>query len=165
MDDLEALNENRFYRLIPNWQQRCTNLVDDIYDLEEHSDTGFLRSKKPCNGLLWMNIKNSSINLKCRHVECGAEYEVFRNCNFCGKKHYFDDVTCDNCEPVVINITTWRVSIDEGTKAIKKVNRAFKQGLIDEKEWKNVIGLQKDEIERCQKNLEKVEKDLNLSIK
>lgn len=153
MVELEDLTVNRFYKLIPTWPTRCINSVDDIYT----------KNKRECNGLLWLHMKDASINLRCRHVGCGKQYEVFRFCNFCDKKHYFDDTTCDNCEPIVINITTWKVSVDEANKAIKKVNRAFKQGVIDEKEWRNVINIQKDEIAKCQQNLERIEKKLGLS--
>lgn len=164
MVELEELTENRFYKLIPLWPQRCHNLVDDIYDLEPPNVESYERKKRVCNGLLWLHMKDASINLICKHVDCREQYEVFRFCDFCGKKHYFEDTTCDNCEPIVINVTTWKISIDEANKAIKKINRAFKQGVIDEKEWRNVLNIQKDEIAKCQQNLERIEKKLGLSM-
>lgn len=140
MVELETISENRFYKLKAHWRERCD-----------------------CGGVLWLHMKDASVNLICRHVGCFKEYEIARHCSYCNREHLFDDITCDSCEPVVINIATWKVSIDECEKAIKKVNRAFKNNLIDEKEWKSVLNINKDERERCLKNLEKVQKDLDLS--
>ena len=59
----------------------------------------------------------------------------------------FEDLTCDNCEKHVIDITTWNVSIEECNKALKKINRAFKKALK----------IQNDERNSCEKALEKSE--------
>lgn len=160
MVDLEVISENRFYKLVPLYQQRCTNQVEDIY---EKVDSEHRLPTKMCNGVLWLNMKDGSINLRCKHPDCRLEYEIPRVCSYCDKKHLFEDTTCDNCEPIVINIATWKVSIDECDKAIKKINRAYKQDLISEKEWKTVRKINEEEREKCLKNLAKVEKDLGLS--
>lgn len=152
MVELEELTEFRFYKLEPQYQQRCTNLVSDIYAEQAGNNL-----ERECGGLLWLNMKASSVVLKCKHVGCFAEYDIPRICNSCGLVTEFNDVTCNNCEPIVINIATWKVSIAEGEKAIKKINRAFKQNLIPEDEWRNAIKIQSEEIEKCQKSLEKLD--------
>jgi len=148
MVELEQLNEFRFYKLEVHAQDRCTNFVENIYDSEH---------QRVCNGTLWLNMKAGSVNLRCKHNDCRAEYEMTRICNSCGKQHVFEDTTCDTCEPQVINITTWHVSIAEGHKAIKKINRAFKQDLIPEDEWRSAIKIQTDEIEKCEKSLDRID--------
>ena len=69
----------------------------------------------------------------------------------------FEDLTCDSCEPHVIDITTWNVSIEECNKALKKINRAFKKDLITEKEWKISLKIQTDERNKCERELKKSE--------
>ena len=159
MVELEDIAQFRFYKLECVFVKRCFRQVENIYT-KTRGDK--VESHQYCNGLLNLHMIDSSINLICPH--CRAQYDIIRICNKCGKHHMFEDMTCDNCEPIVINITTWKVSIEEANKTIKKVNRAFKKGVIDEAEWKNVLNIQKDEIKVCQENLEKVEKNLNLSI-
>lgn len=152
MVELEELNQNRFYKLEPKFPSRCTGLVSDIY--AELTGNHLQRS---CNGLLVTHMIDGSINMRCPHVDCGKQYDIPRVCTACKKEYLFEDITCDNCEPVVINITTWKVSIEECEKAIKKINRLFKQDLIPESEWKNSIKIQEDEMNKCQRNLEKIE--------
>lgn len=139
MVELEDTNQFRFYKLKPLWRQRCV---------------------PECNGLLHMHMKNSSINLICMHTDCFREFEVKKYCTYCGKEHLFEDLTCDNCEPIVINITSWKVSIEECEKAEKKLNRAYKNNMISEEEWKNAKKFNIDERERCQKELKKVDESI-----
>lgn len=133
MVELEELHQYRFYHLYPVWKPKCE-----------------------CGGMLWLHMTNGSVNQKCKHVGCYKEYEIPRVCTECGTNHMFEDITCDNCEPKVINIATWKVSIDEGEKAIKKINRAFKNGKISESDWKAAIKLNEEEIQRCQKSLQEI---------
>ena len=149
MVELEILNEYRFYKLKAIFPQRCQNLVDDIY-MKFDPRIGL----KICYGLLNLNMKEHSINMICPHVDCHTEYEITRKCSVCGLETLFEDTTCDNCEPRVIDIATWKVSIAEANKAIKKINRAFKKDLIDEQSWKSILQLNQDEVTRCEKLLE-----------
>lgn len=151
MVELEALNEYRFYKLEPYFPNLCTNIVENIYAKVDKT----VSTTRICGGHLWLHMKVMSVNSICK--VCKAEYEIPRVCTSCNKEHLFEDITCDNCEQVVINITTLYVSIAEANKAIKKVNRAFKQNLIEEKEWRMVLVINQDEVERCQKLLEKEE--------
>ena len=153
MVELEILNEYRFYKLEARFPQKCINYVDDIYSKFTAGDT-ILRM---CGGFLRLHMVDNSINMICPHVGCNTQYDIIRVCNVCGLETTFEDVTCDTCEPRVINIATWQVSIQEALKTIKKVNRAFKKDLIDEKEWKSVLQINTDEIKICEENLEKEE--------
>ena len=135
MVELEVLNEYRFYRLQPIWLKQCK-----------------------CGGLLWLHMKNGGgINQWCKHVGCGKEYEVVRECTYCGEKHDFEDLTCDNCEKIVIDYTTWKVTIDECGKAIKKINRQYKLDLLKEEDWISSTKLNQKEIEECQKSIRQLE--------
>lgn len=145
--ELETLNEYRFYKLEAIFPSRCTFLIDDVYNRPH--------GKRICHGLLNLHMTGGSINMRCPHVGCHKQYEITRKCNVCGKVTSFEDTICDGCEPRVINIATWSVSIQEGLKAIKKINRAFKNDLIKEKEWKTVLQINQDEVTRCEKLLEK----------
>jgi hypothetical protein len=131
MLELEDINEYRFYKLKPIWRERCE-----------------------CGGMLWLHMIDSSVNQICRHVGCFKQYEISRRCNVCNSTYDFLDVTCDKCEPTVINLATWKTTIEECLKAIKKVNRAFKIGKLTESEWKEAIRYNQEEKERCQKSLE-----------
>jgi hypothetical protein len=148
--ELEQLTEFRFYKLLPTFPTRCTNIVENIYERK----TG---GTKTCHGLLTMHMVDNSVNLRCPHVGCFKEYEIPRVCSACGREHLFEDITCDTCEPIVINIATWKVSIAECNKAIKKINRAFKQNLIPETEWKSALKIQQDELVKCEKELDKLD--------
>ena len=149
MVELEELNEFRFYKLEPQFPKRCTADVSNIYAKVRDES-----SYRKCGGLLCLHMKDMSVNMKCKHVGCGIEYEIPRICNSCGREHLFEDITCDTCEPKVIDIATLKVSIAEANKAIKKINRAFKQNLIDEKEWKAALQINQDEVIKCEKRLE-----------
>jgi len=146
--EYEQLNQYRFYKLEPIFQERCTNFVDDMYNKD---------TQRLCGGSLWLNMKAGSVNLRCKHSDCFKEYDIIRVCSACGRQHIFEDITCDTCEPHVINITTWKVSIEECNKAIKKINRAFKQDLIKEEEWEISLKIQTDERAKCELELKKVD--------
>ena len=149
MVELEQLNEFRFYKLEPQFPERCHAEVENIYSKVIKTAT----PTKICGGLLVLQMKDLSVNMLCKG--CRATYDIPRVCNTCNREHLFEDITCDTCEQVVIDIATLRISIAEANKAIKKVNRAFKQDLIKEKEWRAVLELNKSEVERCEKLLAK----------
>jgi len=151
MIELEKLNEYRFYKLESKFPSRCYNIVENAYFKVGHHDP-----TRVCNGLLNLHMVDGSINMRCPHVDCNKEYEIPRICSACGRVTTFEDVTCDTCEPRVIDIATWYIAIAEANKAIKKVNRAFKQNLILEDEWKTVLHINQDEVIRCEKLLEQV---------
>jgi len=153
MVELEQLNEYRFYSLKPVFNNKCTKTVDNIYNRVDPSQP----KTKTCNSLLWLHMKDASVNLVCTNNTCRSEYDIVRVCTTCNKEHMFEDVTCDNCEKHVIDITTWNVSIEECTKAIKKINRAFKKDIIKEEEWKTALKIQTDELESCERALKKSE--------
>jgi hypothetical protein len=153
MVELEQLTEHRFYTLEPQFPERCDNKVDNIYYQVDSTQP----LSKTCGGLLWMNMVDMSVNMICKHVGCHTQYEITRVCSSCGRAHLFEDITCDTCEPIVINIATWKVSIDECRKAIKKINRAFKKNLILEAEWKSALKIQNDELVKCEKELDKLD--------
>jgi hypothetical protein len=151
--ELEDLNQYRFYSLEPILENRCTNTLDNIYHKVDKSKP----QTRKCNGILWLHMKEGTVNQICRAHNCNNEYDIIRACTSCGKQHMFEDITCDNCEPHVIDITTWNVSIEECNKAIKKINRAFKKDVIKEAEWKAGLKIQTDERTSCEKALEKSE--------
>lgn len=152
MVELEELNQYRFYTLEPQFPSRCDNLVENIYMKLFKNTTGC----RPCGGLLNLHMTDGSINMRCPHVGCHKQYEIPRVCSSCGLATTFEDVTCDTCEPRVIDIATWNISIAECQKAIKKINRAFKQDIIKEDEWKSAIHINQSEIVRCEKLLEEI---------
>ena len=65
----------------------------------------------------------------------------------------FDQITCDNCEPEVIKIAEIHMRIINADKAIKKINRAYKSGKINEKDWKSGILMYREDKERCEKQI------------
>ena len=101
---------------------------------------------------------------RCPHPDCNKTYDIFRECSYCGRKHEFEDITCDTCENKVINITTAKVTIEECSKAIKKINRAYKNGLLEEKDWKDALNINQEEKDLCQKSLEKLKKEIGIEI-
>jgi len=132
--ELEDLNEYRFYKLRIDINQRCES----------------------CGGHLWLYRDKGTIFKKCMHTDCLRVHDIIRRCTYCGTEHEFEDLTCDNCEGIVINITTMSVTIDECNKAIKKINRQFKNGLLTEKEWQTSLQINKEEKIRCSKELIKI---------
>lgn len=153
MVDLEDLNQYRFYSLEPIFENKCSNMVDNIYSRVDSSQPKMI----PCNSMLWLHMKDGSVNLICKNNTCRNEYDIVRACTSCGRKHMFEDLTCDNCEKHVIDLTTWNVSIEECIKAVKKINRAFKKDIITEAEWKSALKIQTDEMKLCEKELKKSE--------
>lgn len=127
-------------------------MVQDIYGLTRSDPVLIMRV---CNGHLHLNMIEGSINMRCPRVECLKQYDITRVCSVCGFETTFDDTICDICEPKVIDIATWSVSRLEGLKAIKKINRAFKNDLVKEEDWITVRQLNMDEVIRCEKNLER----------
>ena len=138
MVELEQLVEHRFYRLKAVWENSCPK----------------------CNSLLKLHMIHNSINLIC--LSCRTQVEVPRVCTYCGKSHLYDDLTCDECEKIVINITVFVVTIDECEKAIKKINRQYKVGKLSEIQWETALALNKEERDRCQKELEKIKESIIL---
>lgn len=143
MVELEQLTEFRFYKLKPQWQQRCVT--------EFGSNT--------CNGYLWMFRTDGSIKLRCNHVGCLSEYLVPKFCTNCNKEYKFDDLNCDNCEPLVIQTAQYYLRIEESSKQIKKINKHYKAGDMNEKDWKNALELNRVEEESCRKRLEKLKEE------
>ena len=138
--ELEDLNDFRFYKLKINWRRKCSK----------------------CNGMLHMFRHNGTITEYCSHTDCRTDHIIVRECTYCGKKHDFEDNTCDKCENKVINLTTLSVSIDECNKAIKKINRQYKNGLLLEVDWKTALNINQEEKERCQKSLEKLKSEIGI---
>jgi len=133
MPDLEELKENRFYKLKPQWNNKCS-----------------------CGGLLWLNMKAGSVNEKCRHVGCMKEFDVSRICDTCNNTFEFDDALCTECEPIVIELTQCKTNMIDADKVLKKANRAFKAGDISETEWKKVTKDLKEESLRCELKVEEI---------
>lgn len=132
--ELEDLNDYRFYKLRIDTTQRCEG----------------------CGGYLWLYRDKGTIFKKCAHTDCLRVHNIIRRCTYCGTEHEFEDMTCDNCEAVVINLTTAAVTIEECNKAIKKINRKFKAGLLTESEWEISLQLNREEKVRCQEELTKI---------
>tara|TARA_R110000796_G_scaffold14059_1_gene46172 strand:+ start:158 stop:364 length:207 start_codon:yes stop_codon:yes gene_type:complete len=65
----------------------------------------------------------------------------------------FEDFICDRCEPEVIRIAELNMSVINADKALKKINRAYKAGKINEADWKSGVKLYKEDKERCEKQL------------
>jgi hypothetical protein len=129
--ELEDLNDYRFYKLAILPQTKCDG----------------------CGGMLWLYRDKGTILRRCMHTDCLKVHEITRQCTYCGKKHDFEDTTCDKCENKVINLTTMKVTIEECDKAIKKINRQYKNGLLEEQDWKGALKLNQEEKAKCEKNL------------
>lgn len=143
MVELEDLTPFRFYKLRPIWKQRCTK---SIYN-------------KLCNGLLWMYRTNGLIKLRCNHVGCLSQYDVRRFCSNCDREYKFDDLTCSNCEPLVIECATYYLTEEEALKSIKKLNKHYKVGDLNQEDWENAVKLNKLERETCSRKLEKLKQE------
>jgi hypothetical protein len=137
--ELEDLNDFRFYKLKIQWRRKCT-----------------------CGGLLKMFRHNSTITEHCFKTDCGKDYPITRICSYCDRKHDFEDGTCDKCENKVINLTTMSVTIEECSKAIKKINRQYKQGLLNESDWKSALHINQEEKDKCLKSLEKLKSEIGI---
>lgn len=144
MVELEQLTEFRFYKLKPQWQKRCTTVFETNY------------GSTICNGFLWMFRTQGSIKLRCNHVGCTTEYLVPKFCSNCDREYKFDDLTCDNCEPIVRQLAQYYITIEESGKSIKKINKHYKAGDMSEKDWKNALELNKTENESCSRRLKEL---------
>lgn len=130
MVELEDLIPYRFYELIPQWPKQCT-----------------------CGNLLNLHMVNGSLNKICSSNWCQKQYEVPRKCTFCGIEYTFDQITCDTCEPEVIRIADLHMRVMNADKAIKKINRAYKSGKLNEEDWKSSILMYREDKERCERQL------------
>ena len=148
MVEIEDLTQFRFYKLKPQWQKKCINIIyeDEI-------------GQKFCNGYLWMFRTNGSIKLRCNHVDCRSEYLIPRICSNCNAEYKFDSLTCDNCEPLVIQTAQYHLRIEESVKHVKKINKHYRAGDINEKDWKNALELNRIEEDSCIKRLEKLKEE------
>lgn len=139
--ELEDLNDFRFYALKIKWKRRCT-----------------------CGGHLKMFRDKGTIFEICPQPDCRKIYDITRECSYCERKHEFEDITCDTCEKKVINITTAKVTIEECSKAIKKINRAYKNGLLEERDWRDALNINQEEKDLCIKSLDKLKKEIGIEI-
>ncbi len=130
MVELEDLIPHRFYKLIPQWPDRCE-----------------------CGSFLNLHMINGSINKICSNTWHRKQYEVPRKCTFCGSVYTFDRITCDTCEPEVIRIADLHMRVINADKAIKKINRTYKAGKMNEEDWKSGILMYREDKERCEKQL------------
>ena len=130
MVELEFVNEFRDYKLKPIWPEKCT-----------------------CGSLLNLHMIDGSVNKICSSVVCRKQYGVPRCCSKCNAMYDFDEITCDVCEPAVIKKAELNMRIINADKADKKINRAYKSGKINEKDWKEGIKLYKEDKESCEKQL------------
>jgi len=130
MVELEFLNEFRDYKL-----KTVTN------------------SKCSCGSNLNLHMVNGSVNQQCTNNYCRKQYEIKRVCNKCNLMYNFEDFICDRCEPEVIRIAELNMSVINADKALKKINRAYKAGKINEADWKSGVKLYKEDKERCEKQL------------
>ncbi len=96
---------------------------------------------------------NGSINKICADNWCRKQHEVPRKCTFCGGVYTFDRITCDTCEPEVIRIADLHMRVINADKAIKKINRTYKAGKMNEEDWKSGILMYREDKERCEKQL------------
>jgi hypothetical protein len=65
----------------------------------------------------------------------------------------FEDIVCDNCEKEVVRQAELHMTIMNSEKALKKLNRAYRAGKINEADWKSGVLLYKETKERCEKEL------------
>lgn len=141
MVEIEELTPFRFYKLKPFYKQRCT--------------TEFVTGRK-CNGLLRLFRNKGMINLKCMHVDCLKEYDIYRDCSICNERYFFDKLTCDKCEPLVVNIAHYYITIEDADKSIKKINKHYKSGDMLQSDWEAAISLNKQEKISCENKLKEL---------
>ena len=130
MVELEFVNEFRDYKLQLRYSKSCT-----------------------CGSNLNLHMVNSSVNQICTDSYCAKQYEIKRYCSKCELEYSFEDITCDRCEPEIVRIAELHMNIINSEKAIKKINRAYKSGKIDEDDWKSGVLLYKETKERCERQL------------
>jgi hypothetical protein len=130
MVELEFLNEFRDYKLKSVTSSRCS-----------------------CGSTLNLHMVNGSVNQLCTNNFCRKQYQIKRICSKCQLMYNFEDFICDRCEPEVIRIAELNMSVINADKALKKINRAYKAGKINEADWKSGVQLYKEDKERCEKQL------------
>jgi hypothetical protein len=130
MVELEFVNEFRDYKLKLKYSKSCT-----------------------CGSNLNLHMVNSSVNQMCADRYCAKQYEIKRYCSKCKSEYNFEDITCNNCEPEIVRIAELHMNIINSDKALKKINRAYKAGKINEADWKSGVLLYKETKERCERQL------------
>jgi hypothetical protein len=130
MVELEFLNEFRDYKLNIRYKNKCT-----------------------CGSMLGLHMVNGSVNQICSNNYCRKQHDIIRICSKCHSVYEFDDINCDKCEVEVIRIAELNHNIINSDKALKKINRAYKAGKINEEDWKAGVLLYKETKERCERQL------------
>lgn len=130
MVELEILNDFRDYKLVLKYNNKCK-----------------------CGGALNLHMINNSVNQICNDNWCRKQYKIKRQCTKCKSDYLFEDITCDRCEPEVIRQAELHMEIMNSEKALKKLNRAYKAGKINEADWKSGIKLYKETKEKCEEQL------------
>ena len=130
MVELEILNDFRDYKLVLRYNTNCK-----------------------CGSGLNLHMKDNSVNQICNDNWCRKQYSIPRQCTKCKSEYLFEDITCDRCEPEVIRQAELHMEIMNSEKALKKINRAYKAGKINEADWKAGMSLYKETKERCEKEL------------
>tara|TARA_R110002020_G_scaffold4115_4_gene18458 strand:- start:2260 stop:2652 length:393 start_codon:yes stop_codon:yes gene_type:complete len=130
MVELEFLNEFRDYKLHIKYKNNCT-----------------------CGSTLNLHMTGGSVNQQCSNNFCRKEYNIIRLCSKCQSVYDFEDIICDKCETEVIRIAELNLNIINSDKALKKINRAYKAGKINEEDWKAGVLLYKETKERCERQL------------
>ncbi len=147
MVEIEELTQFRFYKLIPVWKQRCIKTFDDK------------KGHRFCNGLLWNLRVKGTLKLRCMHVDCFSVYDIPKFCSHCNREYKFEELTCVNCEPLVIETAQLYLTIDDAGKSIKKINKHYKAGKMNQEDWEAAISLNKNERDSCERKLEKLKEE------
>ena len=90
------------------------------------------------------------------HVDCFKEYNIYRYCSICGDEYLFDQLTCDNCVSTVVNIAHYYTTIEDAEKSIKKINKHYKSGDMNQSDWEAAISLNKQEKISCENKLREI---------
>lgn len=130
MVELEILNDFRDYKLKVEYTSACE-----------------------CGSSLNLHMLDGSVNQICNNNWCRKQYEIKRKCTKCKKDYVFEDIVCDNCEKEVVRQAELHMTIMNSEKALKKLNRAYRAGKINEADWKSGVLLYKETKERCEKEL------------
>jgi hypothetical protein len=130
MVELEFLNDFRDYKLKLKYRPNCK-----------------------CGSSLNLHMTNGSVNQICTDNWCRKQYNIRRECTKCELEYSFEDIVCDRCETEVIRQAELHMTILNSEKALKKLNRSYKAGKINEEDWKSGIALYKEAKERCEKQL------------
>ena len=130
MVELEFINDFRDYKLRIKYNSNCK-----------------------CGSNLNLHMINGSVNQICTDTWCRKQYGIMRICSKCKLEYCFEDIICDRCEPEVIRQAELHMTIINSEKALKKLNRSYKAGKINEADWKSGIKLYKEVKENCEKQL------------